>query len=132
MPMSPSCSRSASSNARPGAGSHGGGVRTIWVLNPQPPLSRLSSAEAPSPRSRLLSNPVETADFSYLLPDEAIAQQPVEPRDAARLLDTRNMTDHTFRDLPELLAPGDLVVVNKTRVRTARLRGTKRQRWRRR
>ena len=54
---------------------------------------------------------MRTADFFYLLPDEAIAQQPVEPRDAARLLDTRDMTDHTFRDLAALLAPGDLVVV---------------------
>lgn len=70
---------------------------------------------------------MRTVDFSYLLPDEVIAQQPVEPRDAARLLDTRDLTDHTFRDLPDLLAPGDLVVVNKTRVRAARLRGTKRE-----
>ncbi|MDH3260108.1 MAG: tRNA preQ1(34) S-adenosylmethionine ribosyltransferase-isomerase QueA [Acidimicrobiia bacterium] len=68
---------------------------------------------------------VRTVDFSYLLPTAVIAQQPVEPRDAARLLDTRDMTDHTFRDLADLLAPGDLVVVNKTRVRAARLRGTK-------
>ena len=69
---------------------------------------------------------MRTVEFSYLLPDEAIAQQPAEPRDAARLLDTRDLTDHTFRDLPDLLDRGDLVVVNKTRVRAARLRGTKR------
>jgi S-adenosylmethionine:tRNA ribosyltransferase-isomerase len=68
---------------------------------------------------------VQTSDFSYLLPEEVIAQQPVDPRDAARLLDTRDMTDHTFRELADLLAPGDLVVVNKTRVRAARLRGKK-------
>ena len=68
---------------------------------------------------------MQTSDFSYLLPEEVIAQQPVEPRDAARLLDTRDMTDHTFRELADLLAPGDLVVVNKTRVRAARLRGKK-------
>ncbi len=68
---------------------------------------------------------MQTSDFSYLLPEEAIAQQPVDPRDAARLLDTRDMTDHTFRELADLLAPGDLVVVNKTRVRAARLRGKK-------
>lgn len=70
---------------------------------------------------------MQTSDFSYLLPAEAIAQQPVEPRDAARLLDTRGMTDRTFRDLADLLSPGDLVVVNKTRVRAARLSGTKRE-----
>jgi S-adenosylmethionine:tRNA ribosyltransferase-isomerase len=69
---------------------------------------------------------MRTADFTYFLPDEVIAQQPVEPRDAARLLDTRDMTDHTFRDLTGLLGAGDLVVVNTTRVRAARLLGTKR------
>ena len=69
---------------------------------------------------------MRTAEFSYLLPEEAIAQQPVEPRDSARLLDTRDLTDHHFRDLAELLAPDDLVVVNRTRVRAARLRGKKR------
>jgi S-adenosylmethionine:tRNA ribosyltransferase-isomerase len=69
---------------------------------------------------------VRTADFHYLLPDEVIAQQPVEPRDAARLLDTRDLADHPFRDLAGLLDPGDLVVVNSTRVRSARLRGSKR------
>jgi S-adenosylmethionine:tRNA ribosyltransferase-isomerase len=69
---------------------------------------------------------MRTEDFSYLLPEEAIAQQPAEPRDSARLLDTRHMNDHTFLELPQLLEPGDLVVVNNTRVRAARLRGTKR------
>lgn len=69
---------------------------------------------------------MHTSDFFYLLPDEAIAQQPAEPRDSARLLDTRNMTDHTFAELADLLHAGDLVVVNTTRVRAARLRGRKR------
>ena len=69
---------------------------------------------------------MQTSEFSYLLPEAAIAQQPTEPRDAARLLDTRDMSDRTFRELAELLDPGDLVVVNKTRVRAARLRGAKR------
>jgi S-adenosylmethionine:tRNA ribosyltransferase-isomerase len=66
------------------------------------------------------------ADFDYELPDTAIAQSPVSPRDTSRLLDTRDMSDHRFSDLPCLLAPGDLVVVNHTKVRSARLRGTKR------
>jgi S-adenosylmethionine:tRNA ribosyltransferase-isomerase len=66
---------------------------------------------------------MDLAHFRYELPDEAIAQQPVEPRDAARLLDARELSDHYFRDLPDLLAPGDLVVVNTTRVRRARLVG---------
>lgn len=63
--------------------------------------------------------------FRYELPEEAIAQEPVEPRHDARLLDTRDLTDHRFLDLPRLLEPDDLVVVNRTRVRHARLRGTK-------
>lgn len=66
-----------------------------------------------------------TSEFDYHLPPERIAQVPVEPRDAARLLDARDLSDHTFADLPALLQPGDLVVVNRTRVRAARLRGHK-------
>lgn len=65
------------------------------------------------------------SDFLYDLPDEAIAQSAVEPRDASRLLDTRDMSDHRFRELPGLLTPGDLVVVNRTRVRRAKLIGAK-------
>jgi S-adenosylmethionine:tRNA ribosyltransferase-isomerase len=68
---------------------------------------------------------VRTAGLDYDLPEAAIAQQPVEPRHASRLFDTRDLTDHTFIDLPVLLEPGDLVVVNATRVRRARLRGTR-------
>jgi S-adenosylmethionine:tRNA ribosyltransferase-isomerase len=57
------------------------------------------------------------------LPSEAIAQTVVEPRHDSRLLDTRDMSDHRFLDLADLLSPGDLVVVNETRVRAARLKG---------
>lgn len=64
-------------------------------------------------------------EFAYPLPERAIAQTPVEPRHDSRLLDTRNLTDHRFLDLPELLEAGDLVVVNRTRVRPARLHATK-------
>ena len=66
-----------------------------------------------------------TSDFDYDLPPERIAQTPIEPRHDARLLDTRNQSDHNFIDLPGLLRPGDLVVVNRTKVRAARLRGHK-------
>lgn len=63
--------------------------------------------------------------FDYDLPPEAIAQQPIEPRDAARLLvdgGAEHLPAHRHvRDLPELLGPGDLLVVNDTRVRPARL-----------
>jgi S-adenosylmethionine:tRNA ribosyltransferase-isomerase len=68
---------------------------------------------------------METASFEYHLPPERIAQTPVEPRHASRLLDTRDLSDHRFLDLPKLLRAGDLVVVNNTKVRHARLRGTK-------
>lgn len=66
---------------------------------------------------------MQVEEFRYELPDSAIAQNPVEPRDSARLLDTRDGTDHRFADLAALLEPGDLVVVNTTRVRHARLVG---------
>jgi S-adenosylmethionine:tRNA ribosyltransferase-isomerase len=67
---------------------------------------------------------IEALDYS--LPREAIAQRPVEPRDAARLLVDRGPhrpPEHRHvRDLPDLLAPGDLLVVNDSRVLAARLR----------
>jgi len=66
---------------------------------------------------------LKTADFSYHLPSELIAQSPVEPRDSARLLRASDLSDWTVRDLPMLLKPGDLIVVNETRVRAARLIG---------
>ncbi|MEX2323231.1 MAG: tRNA preQ1(34) S-adenosylmethionine ribosyltransferase-isomerase QueA [Acidimicrobiia bacterium] len=66
---------------------------------------------------------MRTSDFSYYLPESAIAQSAVEPRDASRLLDTRDLTDHTFRELPDLLEPGDIVVINRTRVSPMRLEG---------
>ena len=66
---------------------------------------------------------MKTSDFFYDLPAGAIAQSAVEPRDSSRLLAAAALTDHRFRDLPALLQPGDLMVVNRTRVRRARLRG---------
>jgi S-adenosylmethionine:tRNA ribosyltransferase-isomerase len=68
---------------------------------------------------------MKVEDFVYDLPDRAIAQSAVEPRDSSRLLDSRDMTDHVFADLPNLLLPGDLVVVNETKVRRARLAAEK-------
>jgi S-adenosylmethionine:tRNA ribosyltransferase-isomerase len=68
---------------------------------------------------------VRLEDLDYGLDPALIAQQPVEPRDAARLLVDRGSAapEHRHvRDLPVLLRPGDLVVVNDTRVIPARLR----------
>ena len=62
-------------------------------------------------------------EFEYPLPESAIAQEAIEPRHEARLLDTRDLSDHRFLDLPSLLEPDDLVVVNDTKVRAARLLG---------
>ena len=64
---------------------------------------------------------MHSAEFSYDLPPEAIAQEAIEPRDGARLLVARTLEDRSFTDLPDLLEPGDLVVVNNTRVRPARV-----------
>jgi S-adenosylmethionine:tRNA ribosyltransferase-isomerase len=68
---------------------------------------------------------VRTDAFDYLLPPERIAQEPVEPRDAARLLvmerNSGRIEHRVFTDLPNLLQPGDLLVMNDTRVLPARL-----------
>jgi len=65
--------------------------------------------------------------FDYHLPEHLIAQHPAAQRDLARLLVVRrasvSIEHRTFRDLPDLLAPGDLVVLNDTRVLPARLVG---------
>jgi S-adenosylmethionine:tRNA ribosyltransferase-isomerase len=65
--------------------------------------------------------------FDYALPERLIAQEPAARRDEARLLvarrDTGTLEHRVFRDLPDLLAPGDLVVLNDTRVLPARLVG---------
>lgn len=68
---------------------------------------------------------MELADFDYDLPDERIAQVPAEPRDSARLLVDRGTDEpehRLVRDLPDILRPGDLLVLNETRVIPARLR----------
>ena len=66
-----------------------------------------------------------TSEFTYELPEAAIAQTPAHPRDSARLLDAGDLVDYRFTDLPSLVRPGDLVVVNDTKVRAARLKGRK-------
>ncbi|MCC7347089.1 MAG: tRNA preQ1(34) S-adenosylmethionine ribosyltransferase-isomerase QueA [Variibacter sp.] len=68
---------------------------------------------------------MRTEDFDYALPDRLIAQEPARPRDAARLLVVREdgLVDRAVTDLPSLLDPGDVLVVNDTRVIPARLHG---------
>ena len=72
---------------------------------------------------------MKTADFDYFLPEELIAQTPMEPRDHSRLLvvhrQTRTLEHRHFYDILEYLHPGDALVVNETRVIPARLLGEK-------
>lgn len=68
---------------------------------------------------------MKTSDFDYILPPEQIAQSPVEPRDASRLMvldrSQSELQDTAFRQIGEYLQPGDLLVVNRSRVIPARL-----------
>ena len=68
---------------------------------------------------------MKTSDFDYRLPPELIAQTPIEPRDAARLLQldrsSGDLAHGHFYDLPDLLRPGDLLVANESRVIPARI-----------
>ncbi|MBD2091679.1 tRNA preQ1(34) S-adenosylmethionine ribosyltransferase-isomerase QueA [Microcoleus sp. FACHB-1515] len=82
----------------------------------------MTHADTTTNLDRLLSS------YDYDLPLDRIAQNPVVPRDSARLLVVDSPTTHQhriFRDLPELLRPHDLLVLNDTRVIPARLYGRK-------
>jgi len=72
---------------------------------------------------------VKLSDFDYHLPPDRIAQRPTPRRDESRLMVIPRRGDgvrhHRFRDLPELLKPDDLLVLNDTRVVPARLHGRK-------
>ena len=76
-----------------------------------------------------MSEGLRTDQFDYDLPQEQIAQRPVEPRDASRLLvlqrETGDVEHHTFRDVADYLRPGDVLVANDSRVIPARLYGHK-------
>ena len=76
-----------------------------------------------------MSRSLETADFDYQLPDELIAQSPLERRDDSRLMvldrDTGSIHHSLFNKLCEWLAPGDLLVANNSRVIPARLHGNR-------
>lgn len=70
---------------------------------------------------------MKTSDFYYDLPEELIAQTPIEPRDHSRLMElnreTNTISDRYFYELPDLLEPGDLLIVNDSKVLPARLYG---------
>ncbi len=75
----------------------------------------------------LYPDSVLVSEFHFHLPDELIAQQPLAARDDSRMLHlprtTGHYSDRQFRDFPDLLQPGDLLVFNNTRVFPARLYG---------
>ena len=68
---------------------------------------------------------MKTSDFDYHLPESSIAQTPAEPRDSSRLLvlhrDNREVEHRLFRDISLFLQPGDLLILNQTRVIPARI-----------
>lgn len=68
---------------------------------------------------------MKVSDFDYDLPEQFIAQTPTEPRDASKLMllrrDTGEVTHKAFRDIVDVLNPGDVLVMNNTRVIPARL-----------
>jgi S-adenosylmethionine:tRNA ribosyltransferase-isomerase len=70
---------------------------------------------------------VRVSDFHFHLPEELIAQEPLAARDGSRILHLQRTSgrysDRLFRDFPDLLQPGDLMVFNNTRVFPARLFG---------
>ena len=72
---------------------------------------------------------MQKSDFYYELPKDRIAQEPAEPRDSARMMvmdrESGALEHKIFRELPSFLEPGDLLVVNNSKVLPARLLGTK-------
>jgi len=70
---------------------------------------------------------MRVSDFDFELPVENIALRPVSPRDSARMLEVRAgaLGDFVMRDLPGRLRPGDVLVINDTRVIPAQLHGTR-------
>src|SRR5260221_7652877 len=129
----------------------GGGIEPPWcchrgILSPVRlpiPPSRLSACwrraamSAPTPfplhavskRFRNYNGAVRLSEFDYELPAELIAQHPAAERTASRLLHvdgaTGSLEDLRFGDIAALILPGDVLVVNDTRVIKARLHGRK-------
>ncbi|MBX6342272.1 MAG: S-adenosylmethionine:tRNA ribosyltransferase-isomerase, partial [Thermomicrobiaceae bacterium] len=79
------------------------------------------------PERRVTDTPLLLSDYDYDLPAELIAQTPIEPRDASRLMvvhrSSGEIEHRRFYEIGEYLRPGDLLVINDTRVIPARLHG---------
>ena len=91
------------------------------------PQSRLSHQTPQSPSEHFADDDHRLAAYQYHLPPELIAQEPASPRDSSRLMvvSAQHNQHAFFRDLPDFLRPGDLLVLNNTRVIPARLHGYK-------
>jgi len=78
-----------------------------------------------------MENIMKTSDFYYNLPEELIAQTPIEPRNASRLMlldkKTGEIQHKVFRDLTDYLSEGDCLILNNTRVIPARIYGIKKE-----
>ncbi len=96
----------------------------------------LDNASSGFPESKKTLSPgskgpkaMETKDFDFYLPDDLIAQYPLKERDSSRLMvlsrSTGEVLNRGFRDILEFLRPGDVLVLNDTRVIPARLAGKK-------
>lgn len=76
-----------------------------------------------------MENTLKTSDFDFDLPEELIAQTPIEPRDASRLMTldkrTGQIGHHVFRDIADMLDPKDCLILNDSRVLPARIYGIK-------
>lgn len=84
-------------------------------------------------KNQLPQTDLRLSDFYYDLPEERIAQTPVEPRDSSRLMVVDRAADtvehHIFHEIIDYLEPGDVLVVNDTRVIPARIIGTRTLRY---
>lgn len=84
-------------------------------------------------KNSLPQTDLRLSDFYYDLPEERIAQTPLEPRDSSRLMVLDRAEDtiehHIFRDIIDYLEPGDVLVVNDTRVIPARIIGHRKLRY---
>jgi len=95
-----------------------------WHTLSMPHISQSDQPGAAAPEG---GRAFTLSDFDFELPESLIAQHPTAVRSASRLLDGRSQppVDRIFRELPDLLEPGDLLVFNDTRVLRARIFGEK-------
>ena len=101
------------------------GLQTIIRMPVRAVFGRADDSPRRAPAMH--DDPLTLDDFDYALPPELIAQSPSPSRSGSRLLhvDGGSLTDLTFPDLAGLVAPGDVVVINDTRVLRARVAGRK-------